>query len=150
MAGCVTRSLSLFLNLTEMVDYCQSLRPRWAERWRGLLSPSRQKELLLVLLGAPARGGPRLALRQSRADWREVFRHGRGCALCESRAPLPHAPPLDALLAHPRVRQAVQRAAQTSTPQLLRREALARPGCLPPLLLGRLGLGSGQGHGRVS
>ena len=41
------------------------------------------------------------------------------------------------------VRQAVQRAAQTSTPQLLRREALARPGCLPPLLLGRLGLGLG-------
>ena len=141
VAGCVTRSLSLFLNLTEMVDYCQSLRPRWAERWRGLLSPSRQSELLLVLLGAPFKGGPRLALRESRANWREVFRHGRGCALCESRAPLPHAPPLDAILAHPRVRQAVQRAAQTSAPQLLRREALAGPGCLPPLLLGRLALG---------
>ena len=141
VAGCVTRSLSLFLNLTEMVDYCQSLRPRWAERWRGLLSSSRQSELLLVLLGAPARGGPRLALRESRANWREVFRHGRGCALCESRAPLPHAPPLDVILAHPRVRQAVQRAAQSSAPQLLRREALAGPGCLPPLLLGRLALG---------
>ena len=141
VAGCVTRSLSLFLNLTEMVDYCQSLRPRWAERWRGLLSPSRQSELLLVLLGAPFKGGPRLALRESRANWREVFRHGRGCALCESRAPLPHAPPLDVILAHPRVRQAVQRAAQTSAPQLLRREALAGPGCLPPLLLGRLALG---------
>ena len=140
VAGCVTRSLSLFLNLTEMIDYCQSLRPRWAERWRGLLSSSRQNELLLVLLGAPARGGPRLALRESRANWREVFRHGRGCALCESRAPLPHAPPLDVILAHPRVRQAVQRAAQTLAPQLLRREALAGPSCLPPLLLGRLAL----------
>ncbi len=166
-AACITRKLFLFLNLPEVVDYWEGLHPRWAERWDGIL-PSRRGHqdrglsaaaLLQWLLkpqptspccppvpaaagaAATAAAAGLLRNRPLREGFREVYRHSRGCAMCASRGPLPHAPPLDELLGHRRLQEARQRAAQSHAPQLLRREALGGAGgCLPPLLLGQLWL----------
>ena len=141
---CITRQLSLHLNLAETLDYWQSLHASWNERWSGLLSGTRQAELLMLLLTTAPAGEAalfaNLRATAARDVYREVFRHGRGCRLCAARAMVPHLPTLRDVASLPRVRQAMQRAQTTSSPQLLQREALGLPGRLPPLLIGELGL----------